>query len=589
MRLLLLLLLSCYLFALSPIDIAHTQKLSILEACDIKNNQKFEPLKKEHLNLGVLQNSITIECLFKNSSHKKIEKILYFSSPLLEKIELKDANSTTKKGVFSTNKQTTITHFFNITLKPQSQKLIELTIETRYTPLDFSIFLEDSKAFFDQDRNAQSLSIFLLGIITALMLYAFIIGIYSKEKSYIFYGIYLLALIFHQSTYIGITQIYMPKAFVLFDAKITIIKIALLIITSALFAMSFLETKEYKAIHKTYQAIILLALLEALLLTPKSPISLYAIILTGAFFILFNLLAGVYIYKSGKKEARLFVLGFGVVFIAYVLIIIDALGIASVMQNNKNLLTVTTTIEALILSLAFADKFAILQKEKEKADKKLLIEAKNRENIITKQVELKTKELKNALKEKEILMQEIHHRVKNNLQIILSMVRLQNDSIEDSNTKESLVKLENRINAIAQSYSSLLSSNSLQIIDMQSYVKNILDDLETIFGASKDIKIIQDISLQLPFKQAVYIGLIINELVTNAFKHAFIKEGVITIKLYNDKEKNILEVFDNGRGFDSEKTKHSLGLRLIYAIVKNQLDGEIILDTKNKTHCTIRF
>ncbi len=589
MRLLLLLLLSCYLFALSPIDIAHTQKLSILEACDIKNNQKFEPLKKEHLNLGVLQNSITIECLFKNSSHKKIEKILYFSSPLLEKIELKDANSTTKKGVFSTNKQTTITHFFNITLKPQSQKLIELTIETRYTPLDFSIFLEDSKAFFEQDRNAQSLSIFLLGIITALMLYAFIIGIYSKEKSYIFYGIYLLALIFHQSTYIGITQIYMPKAFVLFDAKITIIKIALLIITSALFAMSFLETKEYKAIHKTYQAIILLALLEALLLTPKSPISLYAIILTGAFFILFNLLAGVYIYKSGKKEARLFVLGFGVVFIAYVLIIIDALGIASVMQNNKNLLTVTTTIEALILSLAFADKFAILQKEKEKADKKLLIEAKNRENIITKQVELKTKELKNALKEKEILMQEIHHRVKNNLQIILSMVRLQNDSIEDSNTKESLVKLENRINAIAQSYSSLLSSNSLQIIDMQSYVKNILDDLETIFEASKDIKIIQDISLQLPFKQAVYIGLIINELVTNAFKHAFTKEGVITIKLYNNKEKNILEVFDNGRGFDSEKTKHSLGLRLIYAIVKNQLDGEIILDTKNKTHCTIRF
>jgi len=588
-RVFIILLLFEYLFALTPIDITAKERVSILEHCDIKEDRAFKPLKKAHINLGVIQHAITIKCLFKNPSTKQIKRVLYLSSPLIEEVTLIDKNSSQKKGVFSQALQKTISHYFTISLAPKSQKELIFKVKTIYTPLDFSIFLTNSQNFFDEDRNNQALSLFLLGMITALMLHGFIIGLYSKESSYIFYGVYLLALIFHQATYIGLTQIYMPKAFVLFDAKITIIKITLLIITSALFARSFLESFKYKTIDRVYKAIITLAFLEAIILKPKDETSLYIVILTGAFFIIFNLFAGIWIYLSGKKEARLFVLGFGVVFVSYLLIIIDALGVASVMQDNKNLLTITTTIEALILSLAFADKFAILQKEKAKSDKKLLQEAQNREKIIQKEVNNKTKALQNALKEKEILMQEIHHRVKNNLQIILSMVRLQNDSIEDKKIKESLIKLENRINAIAKSYSSLLATKSLQIIDMQSYIASLLDDLVSILGNPNNITIEQNINIKLPFKEAVYVGLIINELVTNAFKHAFERSGIITINLYKKANEYILEVKDNGRGFDSKEVAHSLGLKLIYAIVKNQLRGEIILNSHNKTECIIRF
>ena len=578
-----------YIYALTPIDITTNSPISILKSCDIKKDKEFTPLKKEHLNLGVIQNEITIKCLFKNPTNKKIEKILYLSSPLIEEITLIDKNSTQKRGVFSQALQKTITHYFKISLLPNEQKELKFKIKTIYTPLDFSMFIDNIEDFFIQDRNQQSLSIFLLGIITALMLYGFILGIYTKEKAYFFYGVYLLALIFHQATYIGITQIYMPKEFVLFDAKITIFKIALLIITSALFARSFLESYKYKTIDTIYKIIIFATFLEAIFLDPKGEYSLYFIILTGAIFVTFNFIAGILIYFSGKKEARFFILGFGVVFLAYILIIIDALGIASVMQDNKNLLAITTTIEALILSLAFADKFMILQKAKAKADKKLLEESKNREKIIQKEVQAKTKALQNALKEKEILMQEIHHRVKNNLQIILSMVRLQNDSIKDEKIKESLIKLENRINAIAKSYSNLLTKNSLQIIDMKEYIKALLDDLTSILEPSKNIEIKQNITIKLPFKEAVYVGLIINELVTNAFKHAFREKGIITINLYNQDGVNILEVKDNGKGFDSVAHNHSLGLRLIYSLVKTQLKGEIELNSNNKTECIIRF
>ncbi len=575
--------------SLTPIDINTPKKISILKSCDIKKDKIFKQFNKEHLNLGVSQNQITIKCSFKNSSSKSVTRVLYFSSPLLEEILYLDSNKTIKKGVFLNKNHNTIAHYFYINLPPNSKKETTFKVKTLYTPLDFSIFIEKEKNFFEKDRLNQSFSIFFIGIITALMLYAFIIGVYSKENSYIFYSLYLVALIFHQLTYIGLTQIYMPLWFAIFDAKITIIKISLLIVTSALFARSFLYTKRLKSLDFIYKVIILIATLEAIFLTPTQKLSLYIIILTGAFFLVFNLIAGILVYLNGQKEARLFILGFSIVFIAYFLIIIDALGLSSVMQNNKNILIVTTTIEALILSLAFADKFAILQKEKIKADKKLLLEATNREKIIKEEVEKKTKELNDALKEKEILMQEIHHRVKNNLQIILSMIRLQNDSISIKAVKESLVKLENRVNAIAKSYSALLSKDSLQTVDMKSYIGALLEDLVVILGNSKKVEIKQNIQIELPFKKAVYIGLIVNELVTNAFKYAFKDDGVISINLLRDGNFNILEVKDNGIGFNSSKSNHSLGLKLIYSIVKNQLKGDITIDSNNKTYCLIRF
>jgi len=104
-------------------------------------------------------------------------------------------------------------------------------------------------------------------------------------------------------------------------------------------------------------------------------------------------------------------------------------------------------------------------------------------------------------------------------------------------------------------------------------------------------KIITEIDLNLQLKEAVYIGIIINELVTNSFKYAFEKDkkGEIIIKLYSQNGKNILEVIDNGKGFDKNIKTKSLGLKLINILAKSQLNGKIIFDTNNKTHCKIIF
>jgi len=579
--------------ALNPIEISSLDRISILGYCDkLHPKDGFVPLRSSHLNLGLHHQSVWLHCQIKNSRDDNLTYALSISSPLIEDITLIDKNQTIKMGMLVKNsmEHKTLSYYFPIVLISNQVQDYYIKMETLYTPLDFSIFLEEINNFLDHDKNAQLINIFLLGIIVALMLYAFILSFYIGDRSYLFYALYLLAVIYQQVTYLGLIQLYTPAWFVAFDAKITMGKISFLIVSSALFAMSFLETKIFKLLHWGYLLIILSSLLEVIFLNPKGSISLYLMILTGAIFILYNLVAGIIVYKKGKKEARLFIVGFTLVFFSYFLMIIDALGIASVMLYFRNLLIFTTAIEALVLSLAFADRYLILQKSKEKVDRLMLDEAKNRESIIQSEVIKKTQALNLALQEKELLMQEIHHRVKNNLQIILSMIRLQNDTVTDPQLKKIMFQLEMRINAIAKSYMNLITRNSLESVDMDRYLSSLLDDLVALYDSQHTIELNKSISVHLPFRKAVYIGLIINELISNSFKHAFQGEGIITIKLYREEQEEVvLEFRDNGQGFSEHLQSGSLGLMLIETLVVGQLQGSLTREQIEGTGYIIRF
>ncbi len=570
------------LYSLKPIEIP-TEKISILDHCDLLMPQGgFAPLNRDHLNLGVRHQDLWLHCQIKNSSNQRQTYALHISSPLLEHISLIDANQTIERGMLvASSAKKTLSYYFPITLAPKDMQDYYLRVKTIYTPLDFSLFLEEMGSFLEQDRSRQMITIFLLGIIVALMIYAFVLSFYTGDRSYLFYALYLLTLLYQQMTYLGLMQLYVPTWFIRIDAKITIIKIASLIISSALFAMSFLETKHTaKWLHRGYLLVILLSLFGVAVLDPREEISLYLMILMGAVFILYNLISGILIYLGGKKEARLFIVGFALVFFSYLLMIIDALGIASVMLHFRSLLILTTAIEAFVLSLAFADRYLILQKSKARVDQLRLAEAKSREKIIHHEVVKKTKALNQALHEKELLMREIHHRVKNNLQIILSIIRLQSDTIEDRQSRELISQLEMRINAIAKSYTNLITSESLHWVDMDRYLSLLLEDLIALYDPNHLIKIEKDITIRLPFKRAVYIGLIINELVSNAFKHAFDGEGKIEIRLYREEEDKIILILrDNGKGFIKKSNASSLGLMLMEILVTGQLRGSLVCDS----------
>ena len=551
-----------------------------------------QPYTKTYLNTGIRNATIWIRFHLANDTNQTAYKILIVTSPLLEHIKLYKQSSIQNpqyRGVrYITEAHHTLMPYFHLTLPPNSSETYYLQVRSLLTPVDFTLKLDAHEHFEFDDRRQQLVDILLIGFVLALMFYSFILYFYTKDKSYLFYSFYLFALIYQQFTYLGLTQIYLPLAFIRFDMQIPILKIGLLIITSALFAMQFLKTRSLGKIHTLYRLFIAVTLLE-ILLFPRFQ-NLYPIIFTGMVFIFFNLGAGVVSYKRGNKQARLFIVGFSIVCFSYFLLILDALGITSIVQGYQNILMFGTAFEALILSLAFADRYLILQKAKARADARILEESTQRADIIEREVIKKTDALNRALETKELLLKEVHHRVKNNLQIILSIIRLQRDEIEDAKIGEKCIDLENRINAISKTYTMLLIKENIEEIDMAEYIEALLLDIqETMQQEDKHIEIKTDIEAKVPLRESVYLGLIVNELVTNAYKYAFQKEGTITISLHQNNSHYRLIIQDNGQGYDAEQTKVSLGMKLIYTLVHDQLGGTIEKETMHHTHYTIRF
>jgi len=591
----------------NTVDISQNNQISLLQSSDVYLDEKgldlqeilsqnlLRPYHKQYINTGMLSRTIWVKFTLANRSQIPIKKILTLSSPLLEHIGLYTQGSQEKpqlKGVLHIEKNHhTLFPYFNIDLDAQTSRQYYLEIKSTLTPVDFTLNLEDEKTYLSKDRSQQFINILLIGFVLALALYSFILFFYTKDKSYIYYSLYLFALICQQMTYLGLTQIYFPLSFIAVDMQIPVFKVNILVITAALFAMHFLKIEKIPRLHIIYKLFIFISIIEIVVLSSAYFYNLYIVIFTGALFIIFNLVSGIISYKKGHKQARLFIVGFGIVFASYILIILDAIGLTSIMQNFQNILMFGTAFEALILSLAFADRYVILQGEKEKVDKRILMEFEHRNTIVKHEVLKKTQELNAALEVKELLVKEVHHRVKNNLQMILSIIRLQNDEIKDKHVSQKFIDLENRINAISETYNMLLVKDDLEEIDMKEYIDSLLADVHNIFDTQEQqIRIRTDINGLIPLRESAYIGLIINELVSNAYKYAFDgNTGSITISLHQDKNHYILTVEDDGKGFVMDKKTKTIGLKLIHTLVYDQLGGEMEMDTNNHTKYTIRF
>lgn len=201
-------------------------------------------------------------------------------------------------------------------------------------------------------------------------------------------------------------------------------------------------------------------------------------------------------------------------------------------------------------------------------------------------------DMKDALKEKELLIREIHHRVKNNLQVILSLINIQSSLTNDEKTRAMLSDLDNRIKSISIVHESLYQSPDLSHIDLKEYINKLVNSLNNVYGRY-DIKLtVSCDNIIIPFEQAIKIGLIINEMVSNSFKHAFkdVYNGYIDIQAFMiDNNRLRIRVYDNGIGIDEDilnKKTGSLGFQIINMLVR-QLSGELNIKSDKGTDISI--
>ena len=200
-------------------------------------------------------------------------------------------------------------------------------------------------------------------------------------------------------------------------------------------------------------------------------------------------------------------------------------------------------------------------------------------------------------KNKEILLQEIHHRVKNNLQIVSGLLYLQSRYVEDERMLSMFQESRDRVQSMALIHEKLYGSKMIDSLDFQDYIHSLTNHLCSSYdcttkGVSLQLNI-EPISLDIDL--ASPCGLIVNELVTNALKHAFPPGhfGEITVEFHSAKDNNfILDVRDNGVGMAEEidiSTQKSLGLRLVRSLAIKQLKGTVEVDKTVGTRFQIKF
>lgn len=557
----------------SKILIVKNKNLTIDE---IKNID-FKKNKENTLAFGYSPDfNVWIKFTLTNTSNKNINKLLVYKNSLTSNIEFYDGENVLKEGLFNVkDTRRSIYPNFNINLKANETKDYYLKVSSYITTLIIKLSIEDLNVHYEKQLNKQVVFALFFGAMIILAIYNLFIFFFTKDVSYFYYVMYIFAMVIHHLAYIGVLPIYVFNSeFMPLVIEAAPLIVAFPVFALALFMRSFLQVKQYFILDKILVAFIILIPIVTTFFLLTEGFEKYRNILSLV-VIFYLIFLNIYSVIKKNRQAYFVLAGWIIISIAIVLMILSSSGIFNFASYFPYIVELALLLEAVIFSIALADRINYLQKEKNDVSQKL-IEQKNNEKLrLEIKVAEKTNDLKIALDEKGLLLKELNHRVKNNMQTIVSLIRLQSDEIEDENSKELFITIQNRINAMSQLHEMLYNQENISFIDANEYFDLLISELRQSY--EKDIDIKFNIKCSLKIEQAVYCGLILNELVSNSFKHAFKEKNDNSKIIITLEEKDSiyhLQVSDNGIGYDKSRNSN-LGLTLVTTLAKEQLRGNM--------------
>lgn len=207
--------------------------------------------------------------------------------------------------------------------------------------------------------------------------------------------------------------------------------------------------------------------------------------------------------------------------------------------------------------------------------------------------EAREEKIKQSLKEKEVLLAEVHHRVKNNLSIVSSLLNLQINISDNAQVQQTLTDSRNRVMSMSKVHEKLYQRKNFNFIAFDDYIKDLALEINITLARQKEIEMLYELSpVNIGLEKAIPVGLIINETITNSIKHAFkqTQDNHIFIKLSEENNRVTLAIHDNGCGFPKgfNDKSDSLGMVLIHSLV-DQVDGKIDFENRSGALTTVVF
>jgi len=550
----------------------------------VKNNDKIKFIKNQNDYIYYRgKYKLWIKFTIKNSTNKKLKKIINYHGQYTTKIYFYDGNNEIKiEGLLYKNqKRVTTTPYFEIKLNPNEIKTYYIEVYTLVTPINTKIKILDKETFYKNDIENKFILGLIYGVLIGFILYLIIMLNFSKNIAYLYYLIYILSISIISTIYRGISNIYifdniMMKYIYEFIPGLLIIHL----IGICLFYSNYTYSKKLKKIQTILIIISTLILILQLIIDINT---VYTIILIS--IILFTSLIYIVYYAICDKDINnikyLIVLSNAIILIAHIIVLLELSGIFYI-ENILSLYIIETLfiLDSFILLVILSYDIKSFQEDKIKLQKSLIKQKLEEKKLLEKEI-----------KETKILIKEINHRVKNNIQMIMSMINLQERSVNNKITKSILKTLKSRINSIVKVYELLYNKNDLYYLNTSSYFLILIEELKQNYQSNIDINV--NIQANIPLEQSIYSGIIINELISNSFKHAFTNkiknDKKINISLENINNKFILIYKDNGKGYQQNEGSNSMGLVLIHTLVKSQLKGNIKTDSQNKVEVTISW
>jgi two-component sensor histidine kinase len=550
-----------------------------------QHDKKFKKFYKKLLGYGYSPDfDVWVKFTLKNTSDKNIYKILEYDNSMTTTIVFYDKtkNIVYQDGLLNINpNRGTVNPIFKIYLQPYESRTYYIKASSYIMTLIIKLNLWESSNFYEKEIKHQLMLALFFGAMSILGLYNLFIYFFTRDTSYLYYVFYIFGVILHQLMYVGFAYIYIiNQALVVYAVKYAAIFGSLPIFALALFTKTFLQTKNFILIDKILNFFIMFIPVSVLVFIATDAFNAYRNLLTVVVMSYLIIITIYLAFIKNNRQAYFVLFGWFIIAIAGILMYLSSIGILDINLGYSYIVETSFVLEAIIFSIALADRITQLEKDKDDANKQLFIQKQNETERLEEKVAQKTIDLKVALDEKNLLLKELNHRVKNNMQTIVSLIRLQADEIEDEKINDMFVTIQNRINAMGHLHELLYKQDNISHINAYEYFERLIEEVRMSY--STEVRIDFDIQTDLKMEQAVYCGLILNELITNSFKYAF-PEGKGNIKIQLIKENGLftLSVSDDGIGYNGTRSGNSLGLILVETLAKQQLQGSILVDSSS--------
>jgi two-component sensor histidine kinase len=564
----------------------------------LNKNDKFITTNKKVVDYCILApESVWISLQLHNPTSNPIEKIISFENIFLEEIKLyrmKNEKVVSEKttGFYHLEKfDGTANLNISATIEPNSTQNYYLHVKNETLSLWFKPILHEPKEFKKEDTAKQVIWALFFGGIFSLVLYNIFLFLFTKDKIYLYYFLYLIATLTLSEFSIYLRLYFFPMDDIEFVKKSLYFNLfyvnVFISFTMTLFIRYFLNTKLYPKIDLSLKIIIFII--------PVYYVLQIFDIFTVAEVVLFQfatpyyfLWIGFYALYKKNPQAKFFLIGWSFALLAWLSLFFKFMGL--IPEEYVFTYTFETLImaEVILFAISLAHRINTLEKKKSDLAQSLLVQQQNESNRLEKIVNIRTQELNNELKQNELLLKELHHRVKNNMQFITSLYALKLNDNNDKHIQEKLNDVERKVHAMSIVHQMLYNQKNIINIDTNEYFEKVLSNIKNSFEL-QNITFELDINSTLETEEAIYCGLIVNELVTNAIKHAFdSNSGIIKISLNNVNNGVLLEVSDNGIG-KNHNSKANFGDMMVESLATEQLEGNLEVVVDKGTHISIWF